>query len=135
MIQRSQTGLFVQISDATRREASVKYMLFIYPDRSIQLSPEQRAAIPDSVGSWVREMEARGVRLLGAVLEPATEAATVRVRDGEAVVENGPAVENDPQISGFNILDCADLDEALEVASKHPVATFGILELRPFADA
>ena len=135
MIQGSQKGLFVQISDATRREAPVKYMLFIYPDRSIQLSPEQRAAIPDSVGSWVSEMEARGVRLLGAVLEPVTEAATVRVRDGEAVVENGPAVENDPQISGFNILDCADLDEALEVASKHPVATFGILELRPFADA
>ena len=135
MIQRSPTGLFVQMSDANRMEAPVRYMLFIYPDHSIQLSAEQRATIPESVGSWVSEMEARGVRLLGAVLEPATEAATVRIRDGEVFVENGPAVENDPQISGFNILDCSDLDEALEVASKHPVATFGTLELRPFADA
>jgi hypothetical protein len=43
-------------------------------------------------------------------------------------------VDADPHFSGFNILDCTDLDEAIEVASKHPVATFGILELRPFAD-
>ncbi len=39
------------------------------------------------------------------------------------------------QISGFNILECEDLDEALEVAAKHPVAAFGTLELRPFADS
>ncbi len=111
----------------------MKYMLFIYPDRSIQLSPEQRAAIPDAVSAWVNEMEARGVRELGAVLEPISEAATVRVRDGDVSVSEGPVSDTEPQISGFNLLDCADLDEALEVAAKHPVARFGILELRAFA--
>jgi hypothetical protein len=113
----------------------VKYMLFIYPDRSIELSPEQRAAIPDAVSAWVNEMEARGVRELGAVLQPINEAATVRVRDGDVSVSEGPVSNTEPQISGFNLLDCADLDEALEVAAKHPVARFGILEIRAFADS
>jgi len=59
----------------------------------------------------------------------------VRVRDGNVVRENGPATDSDVQVSGFNLLDCADLDEALEVAAKHPVAAFSILELCAFADA
>ncbi|MGZ4308039.1 MAG: YciI family protein [Gaiellaceae bacterium] len=113
----------------------MKYLLFIYPDRSVQLTDEQRAEIPSAVGAWVSEMEGRGVRLMGDVLQPVSEAATVRVRDGEVQVDHGPVSEGETQISGFNILDCADLDEALEVASKHPVAAFGTLELRPFADS
>ena len=80
------------------------------------------------------EMDTRGVRLQGHVLQPASQSATVRIRGGETMISDGPPADADPQIGGFNILDCADLDEAIEVASKHPVATFGILELRPFAD-
>ena len=111
----------------------MKFMLFIYPDRTVQLTAEQRSAIPEAVSAWVSEMELRGVREQGHVLQPASEAATVRIRDGETTIGNGPLMDADPQISGFNILDCADLNEAVEVASKHPVATFGVLELRAFA--
>jgi hypothetical protein len=57
------------------------------------------------------------------------------VRDGDIQVSHGPFAETGNQISGFNILEYADLDEALEVAAKHPVAAFGTLELRPFADS
>jgi hypothetical protein len=89
----------------------LKYMLFIYPDRSVQLDAEERAGIPAAVGAWVSEMDSRGVRLQGHVLQPASEAATVRVRDGQVLVGNGPFADTDEQISGFNILDCADLDE------------------------
>jgi hypothetical protein len=135
MSQEARHRLLVQMLDANRKERPVRYMLFIYPDRTVELSVEQRTAIPDAVSAWVSEMEGRGVRLLGAVLEPASVSTSVRVRDGEILVGHGPPVDAEPQISGFNILDCADLDEALEVASKHPVATFGTLELRPFADA
>jgi hypothetical protein len=113
----------------------VKYMLFIYPDPTIQLSADVRAGIPAAVSAWVAEIEERRVRLLGDVLQPVSEAATVEVRDGEASVRRGPVTDAERQISGFNILDCEDLDEALEVAGKHPVASFGTLELRPFAES
>jgi len=113
---------------------SVKFILFIYPDRSIELPPEEKATIPDAVQAWVTEMDGRGVRLQGHVLAPGAEAATVRVRDGEVMRADGALSEATAQVTGFNILDCADLDEALEVAAKHPVAKFGTLELRPFAD-
>lgn len=75
------------------------------------------------------------VRLQGHVLAPVGEAKTLRVRGGEVEIDDGPVAESDAQISGFNILDCADLDEALEVASKHPVAKFGTLELRAFVES
>ena len=113
----------------------MKFMMFIYPDRTVQMTAEQRSAIPEAVSAWVSEMDSRGVRPQGHVLQPVSDASTVRIRDSETMVGTGPLVDADPQISGFNILDCADLDEAIEVTSKHPVATFGILELRQFADA
>jgi hypothetical protein len=110
----------------------MKYMLFTYRDSSIALTPEQRAAIPAAVEAWCTEMDERGVRLEGHVLAPVVEAKTIRVRDGELLISDGPVGEAKESIAGFSILDCADLDEALEVASKNPGASFGTLELRPF---
>jgi len=72
----------------------LKYMLFIYPDRSISLDPEERAAIPDAVGAWASEMDERGVRLQGHVLRPVSEAATVRVRDGKVLSSSGPFADS-----------------------------------------
>jgi hypothetical protein len=109
----------------------VKFMLFTYRDPSVQLDPEQRAAVPAAVAAWCEEMDARGVRLQGHVLGPLSQARTIRIRAGEMMVGDGPVSEQTVQIAGFNILECADLDEALEVASKNPGASFGILELRP----
>jgi hypothetical protein len=80
-------------------------------------------------------MDARGVRLQGHVLGPTSETKTIRVRDDQALLAAGPVAEAVVQIAGFNILECVDLDEALEVSSKNLGATFGILELRPFADS
>jgi hypothetical protein len=77
-------------------------------------------------------MERRGVRVLGQRLRPVSDSTTVRVREGDVLVSDGPFAETKEQIGGFDILDCADLDEAIEVASKHPAASFGTLELRPF---
>jgi hypothetical protein len=108
----------------------MKYMLFTYRDPNVQLDPEQRAAVPAAVAAWCDEMDARGVRLEGHVLGPPSQARTIQFRAGELVVGDGPVSEQTIQVAGFNILDCADLGEALEVASKNPGATFGILELR-----
>ena len=109
----------------------MKYMLFTYRDPSVQLDPGQRAAVPGAVAAWCDEMDARGVRLEGHALGPLTEARTIRIRAGERMVGDGPVTDQAVQIAGFNLLECADLDEALEVASKNPGANFGILELRP----
>jgi len=109
----------------------MKYMLFTYRNPSVQLDQEQRATVPAAVAAWCEEMDARGVRLEGHVLGPHAETLTIRMRAGETIVGHGPVSDQAFQIAGFNILECADLDEALEVASKNPGATFGILELRP----
>jgi hypothetical protein len=109
----------------------VKYMLFTYRDPSVQLDPEERAAVPAAVAAWCEEMDARGTRLEGHVLGPLAESRTIRIRSGETTVGDGPVSDQNAYIAGFNILECADLDEALEVASKNPGASFGILELRP----
>ena len=112
----------------------MKFMLFTYPDPKVQLTPEERATVPAAVGAWCDEMDARGVRLMGHVLAPLPETRTIRVREGNVRVDDGPASEQTLQIAGFNILECADADEAIEVASKNPGASFGVLELRPIEE-
>lgn len=108
--------------------------MLVCRDESIQLTPEQRAAIGPEVQAWVSEMENRGVRLQGDVLAPVDATATVCVRGEEVRVERGPRVEMGAPASGFNLLDCADINEAIEVSAKHPIARLGVIELRPFAE-
>jgi hypothetical protein len=112
----------------------MKFMLFTYRDPNVQLTPEQRATVPAAVRAWCDEMDARGVRLTGHVLAPPSESRTIRVREGDLSVDDGPLTEQTLQIAGFNILECADADEAIEVASKNPGASFGVLELRPMEE-
>jgi hypothetical protein len=109
----------------------MKFMLFTYRDPSVQLDPDQRATIPAAVAAWCDEMDGRGVRLTGHVLGPLPESRTIRVEGDETIVREGPVADQSFQIAGFNILDCEDVEEAIEVASKNPGAGFGILELRP----
>jgi hypothetical protein len=112
----------------------MRYMLFTYRDSSVELDPDQKASIPAAVEAWCTEMDARGVRLQGHVLSPPGDAKTIRLRDGEMRIGDGPVAAATEQIAGFNILDCADLDEALEVASRNPGASFGTLELRALVE-
>ena len=77
-------------------------------------------------------MDGRGVRLFGSELEPPGAARTVRVREKHAIVTDGPFAETKEQVAGFDVLECADLDEAIEAAARHPMARAGILEVRPF---
>jgi hypothetical protein len=90
------------------------------------LTPEQVA-----VGAWVEEMSERNVRVFGDRLRPVSDATMVRVRHDELLVSDGPFAETREQIGGFDLLECKDLDEAIEVASKHPIAKYGTIEVRP----
>jgi hypothetical protein len=82
---------------------------------------------------WAREATARGVVLGdGARLQPASTATTVGVRDGEVLVSDGPFAETKEQIVGYHVIECADLDEAIDTASRHPVIREGgRVEVRP----
>ena len=88
-------------------------------------------AAEDNVGECVAEVDKRGVQVFGQRLRPVEDATTVRVRSGELLVTDGPFTESKEWIAGFDILECRDLDEAIEIASKHPMARFGRIELRP----
>ena len=103
----------------------MRYLLLVCADETIRLSPEEGAAMGSATESWVAEMDGRGVRLHGDRLRPVSEARTVRVRGGEVLVSDGPFAETKEQIAGFEVLKCTDLDEAIEVASRHPVARLG----------
>ena len=108
----------------------MKYLAFIWsPGRS---APEELAVMRAELPGYIEEMERRGVRLLGRELDLPETAAIVRVRDGEPLVTDGPFAETKEFIAGFDVLECADLDEALEVAAKHPSSWFAAIEVRPF---
>ena len=114
----------------------MKYLMLVCVDGSVDLTREDEPveegapAEEGSIEVWLAETGKRW--LDGDRLRPPAEATTVRVRDGRTVLSDGPFAETKEQIAGYDVLDCADLDEAIEIASKHPVAPFGMLELRPF---
>lgn len=112
----------------------MRFLMLVCRDESIEFSAEDRGMIGPRVQAWVSEMERRGVRLLGDVLAAVDATVTVSVRDGEVDVEHGPRVPTSAPASGFNLLECADLDEAIEVSAKHPIAEFGLIELRPIVE-
>ena len=95
------------------------------------LPPGAGEGAPD-VEDWVNEMDGKGIRLIGDRVRPGSDATTVRVRNREVLLTDGPYAETKDLIAGFDVLECADLDEAVEVASKHPMAWGGVIELRPF---
>ena len=90
---------------------------------------EQLHARPGGLGEMV---DARGVRVLGGPLAPPSTATTVRVRDGETLLTDGPFVETKEYLGGIDILSCETMDEALELAQSHPLARFHMVEVRPF---
>jgi hypothetical protein len=108
----------------------VKYMMFVCTDTA----PDPPTGDPklDDVEDWVERHDASGTRVIGDALRPTAEARTVRMRNGELLVTDGPFAETREWIAGFDILECADIDEAIAVAAEHPMARFGRLELRAF---
>jgi hypothetical protein len=110
----------------------MKYLMSIWADELP--SPEDLAVLQREIPGWAEEMTGRGVRLFGRELDLPETAATVRVRDGQTLVTDGPFAETKEFIAGFDLLECADLDEAIEVAAKCPISWFQTLEIRPFMD-
>jgi hypothetical protein len=104
----------------------MRFMLLICHDSSLT----ERTVKGDSA-AWLEEMERRGVRKYGDRLRPAAEAKTVSMHDGKLAVRDGPFAETKDEVAGYDIIECVDFDEAIEIASKHAAAKFGKIEIRP----
>jgi len=108
----------------------MKYLMFVCTDPE----PDPDKTNEPDIDDWVAQRDASGQRLLGMALAPVATATTVRVRDGKLLVSDGPFAETKEVIVGFDLLECADLEEAIEVARAHPMARGGRIEIRALAD-
>src|SRR5207237_2321103 len=111
----------------------MQYLLLIYNDEQAWASrPEdERDAIVRQYLELAQELRERGSYLGGAPLRPTTTATTVRVRDGEQVVTDGPFAETKEQLGGFFLIEAGSAEEAAAWAAKVPAARYGAIEVRP----
>jgi len=111
----------------------MRYALLICDEekRQAEMSEAEAATQMAAYMAFGEEMGARGVLQGGERLHPTTSATTVRVREGEVLTSDGPFAETKEQMGGFYLVECKDLDEAIEVASKIPGASHGSVEVRP----
>ena len=111
----------------------MRYMLLIYGSEAdtAGMTPEERIALIQAHAAFANEAQQRGLLTGGAPLQPTSTATTVRVRNGKTLITDGPFTETKEQLAGIYILNCKDLDEALEMAARIPDAVFGSIEIRP----
>jgi hypothetical protein len=111
----------------------MRYALLICGDETAMeaMGHEEAQASMATYLAFGEEMTKRGVLQGGERLRPTTDATSVQVREGEVLTSDGPFAETKEQIGGFYLVDCKDLDEAIEVASKIPGAQQGSIEVRP----
>ena len=103
-------------------------------DESDRRGPREIVHDPEHL-SWIEYVDRRGIVLLEAVrLRPTSDATTVQARDGEVLITDGPFVETKEQIGGVVLVECDNLDDAIEVAARHPFAAHGVIEVRPVWD-
>jgi hypothetical protein len=109
----------------------MRYLLNIYADERIwtDATPEQQTATMEAYGAFGEEAGDRIVA--GEGLEPTATATTVRVRDGERLLTDGPFAETKEQLGGFYLVECENLDEAIALAARIPDAATGCVEVRP----
>jgi len=109
----------------------LQFLLIISHGPDFQATPELVGAIHD----WVSGAERDGIRLHGNPLRPPSDAVTVRVRDGKPVRSAGPATNGDEMIAAYELIECGDVDAAVEIAAQHPMARAATIEVRPVWEA
>jgi hypothetical protein len=110
----------------------MRYALLICQDEHAVIGPEERSRRFNAYNEFTDEMLARGVlQDRGLRLQPSATATIVRIRNGDVVIADGPFAETREQIGGIFLVDCVDLDEAIEVAAKIPTADQDTIEVRP----
>jgi hypothetical protein len=109
----------------------MQYLLLIAGDESVVLSQSEGEAITAKWATFTEEIAARGVLRGGERLRPTADATTVQVRNGELLTTDGPFAETKEQLGGYYVVECENLDEAIEIAGRMPGALTGSIEVRP----
>lgn len=111
----------------------MQYLLMIYENERIlgEMPTADRDAVMGEYFAFTRSLRETGKLLGGNPLKPVATATTVRVRDGRAVVTDGPFAETKEQLGGYYLIEATDLDEARAIAARIPSAKWGSIEVRP----
>ena len=114
----------------------MRYALLIYytEQEPGEQNPEQQKAAFDLWADYDQGLRKNGHRQAGEALQPIATATTVRLQDGKTMTTDGPFAETKEQLGGFYILECKDLDEAIDLAAKCPGANGGAVEIRPILE-
>jgi hypothetical protein len=111
----------------------MRYVLLMCDDETVSTPPAELLVDPTHK-QWFDGLARRGAFVSGEQLRPSVTATTVRLRDGKPLVTDGPFVETKDVVGGYALIECADLDEAIEIAAGHPYAARGSVEIRPVWD-
>jgi hypothetical protein len=112
----------------------MRYTLMFYlspSEFSARTDPKRREAFWGSFMPYMKALKDAGIVVGGAGLQPPETATTVRLRDGQRLVQDGPYGESKEQLGGFFIIDVPDLDTALDWAARYPAGPDGVVEVRP----
>ena len=109
----------------------MQYILLIYGSENGNPGGDVEQDVLRRYGAFTQEVRDRGKLVAADRLQPTSTATTVRIREGETLVTDGPFAETKEQLGGFYLLECENLDEALAYAQKIPAAEFGSIEVRP----
>ena len=110
----------------------MKYLLLMYANESeAPNTPEELQTIADAWYAYMQEAAAAGVLLSNGGLDPVATPTTMRIRNGQTLITDGPFAETYEQVGGYSLLECKDLDEAIRWAEKIPTAKYGSVEICP----
>ena len=112
----------------------MKYMLLIYTDPNLDISDAEWAQMAPAYMAYSQMLAESGKLVAGDPLEDIASATTIKVRDGKRIVTDGPFAETKEFLGGYYIIDCATLDEALDLTATCPGAIYGSIEIRPLMD-
>ena len=108
----------------------MQYMLLIYHDEQALSETEREKCYTESL-ELAHELNQSGRYVAASPLHPTSTATSVRVRDGKRLVTDGPFAETREQFAGYFVVEARDLDEALGIAARIPIARLGTVEVRP----
>lgn len=114
----------------------MRYLCLVYVDRAIMgtITPERDKQLQRDVGAYDAELRQRGLLKIGEPLAEPETAVTVRARQGKVTTHDGPFAETKEHLGGFMLIEARDLNEAIEVARKDPMAEMGAIEVRALWD-